>query len=65
MEHKHEYEAYYHPYVSKQAKELGIKAVELRKCTKCEREMTFVLTNDEWIPLFEYKEGDEQDILMA
>lgn len=65
MQCKHEYEAYYHPAASKKAKELGIKAVELRRCTKCEREMTFVRTDSEWIPLFEYKEGDEQDILMA
>jgi len=65
MEHKHEYEAYYHPVVSEEAKELGIKAVELRKCTKCDKEMTFIRADDDWVPLFEYKEGDKQDILMA
>ncbi len=65
MGHKHEYESYYHPTVTPEARELGIKAVELRRCKGCEAEMTFVLTDGEWFPLFEYTEPDEQDILMA
>ena len=65
MGHKHEYESYYHPTVTPGARELGIKAVELRRCKTCEAEMTFVLTDDEWFPLFEYTAPDEQDILMA
>jgi hypothetical protein len=64
-EHNHNYEAYYHPNLSPKARELGIKAVELRKCTLCDKELTFILTDSEWFPLFEYKEANEQDILLA
>ncbi len=63
--HNHNYEAYYHPSLTVKARKLGIKAVELRKCTLCEREFTFILTGSEWFPLFEYKEANEQDILLA
>jgi hypothetical protein len=64
-EHHHDYEAYYHPNVTPKARELGIKAVELRKCKLCDKELTFILTDTDWFPLFEYKEADEQDILLA
>ncbi len=65
MGHKHEFEAYFHPYVTDKARGLGIKSVELRKCKGCGKEMTVVLTDKEWFPLFEYRDSDEQDILLA
>lgn len=65
MEHKHDYEAYYHPSVTPELGELGIKAGELRKCRTCEKVMPFVETKDGWFPLFTEKALDEQDILLA
>lgn len=64
-EHRHEYEAYYHPDVTQKARELGIRAVELRRCKTCGREMTFVRTDGDWFPVFDYRDTREQDILMA
>lgn len=46
-------------------KALGIKAAEIRKCKTCQVEMTFVLTKDGWVQLFEDKEPDERDVLLA
>lgn len=66
MKHAHKYEPIYHPGLTSEAKELGMKAAEIKKCTVCQKEMTFVLTkNEKWIPLFEDKEPDTQDILLA
>lgn len=64
-DHKHEFEAYYHPDVSPKARELGIRAVELRTCKTCGRQMTLLRTNGDWFPLFTYRDTAEQDILMA
>jgi len=64
-EHRHEFEAYYHPDVSQKARELGVRAVELRKCRTCGRELTLVRTDGDWFPLFIYRDADEQDILLA
>ncbi len=65
MKHKHRYEAIYHPALTSKTMALGIKAAEIRKCATCQKEMTFVLTKDGWFPLFEDKESDKQDILLA
>lgn len=65
MKHTHDYEAYLHPELTEEAKALGIKAVELRKCKACGKEMTFIWTRDGWHPLFEDREAEGQDILLA
>jgi hypothetical protein len=65
MKHKHDYEPVYHPSLAPGARELGIKAAEIRKCKTCQKEMPFVLVKDDWFPLFEDREYDERDILMA
>lgn len=65
MKHRHEYESVYHPIPTPEAKALGIKAAEIRKCKTCQKEMTVVLTKDEWFPLFEDQESGERDILLA
>jgi hypothetical protein len=65
MKHRHEYEAVFHPNLAAEMKLLGIKAAEIRKCKTCQREMTFVLTRDGWVQLFEEKESDVRDVLLA
>lgn len=65
MKHRHEYESIYHPSPTTEAKALGIAAVEIRKCTVCHEEMTFVLTKSQWFPLFEDRESEDKDILLA
>ncbi len=65
MKHRHEYEAVYHPNLSSAAKTLGIKAVEMRKCKTCQKEMPFVMIKKEWFPLFEDPDSADQGILMA
>lgn len=65
MTHKHEYEISFRPSISQEAGEMGIKAAEMRKCKSCGKEMTFVLLGEDWIPLFDEKERDERDILLA
>lgn len=65
MKHRHEYESVYHPALTLEAKALGIKAAEIRKCKTCQKETVFVLTKNEWFPLFEDQESEERDILLA
>ncbi len=66
MKHKHKYEPFYHPSVSPEAKNLGIKALEIRKCSLCNKEMIYLLIKgDKWIPLFADDELDKKDILLA
>jgi hypothetical protein len=65
MKHKHDYEPVYHPSLTPEARELGIRAAEIRKCKTCQKETPFVLTKADWFPLFEDREYDERDILLA
>jgi hypothetical protein len=66
MKHVHKYEAIYHPGLSGEAMDLGIKAAEIRRCETCKKEMTFIFTKkDKWIPLFKDEEVSQQDILLA
>jgi hypothetical protein len=65
MKHKHDYETVYHPSPTAEVKVIGVKATEIRRCKACQKEMPFVLTKDGWFQLFEDKEADEKDILLA
>jgi len=66
MKHIHKYETISHHGISSELMELGIQAAEIRKCTKCQKEITFLLTKKgQWVPLFADREADEQDILLA
>ncbi len=65
MEHRHEYEAIYHPNPSVPAKAIGIKAAEMRRCKTCLKEMPFVRIKNGWEPLFEDAESGDQGILLA
>lgn len=63
--HVHEYEAVSHPVPSPEARSLGIKSAEIRKCSRCRKEMPFILIKDRWFALFEDPDADEQEILLA
>ena len=65
MKHRHEYESDYHPTLSPEAKALGIRAAEIRKCKGCGHEMPFLFIKDHWVPLYDEKEVNERDILLA
>jgi hypothetical protein len=66
MKHEHKYESLSHHGVSSELTDLGIEAAEMRKCSKCGKEMPFLLTRKHvWIPLFKDRESDERDILLA
>jgi hypothetical protein len=66
MKHKHRYETFYHPVASPEAMELGIKSIEIKKCSICEKEMPFLLIRgNKWIPLYKEEEPYEEDILLA
>jgi len=65
MDHKHQYETVFRHSVTPKPAELGIKAAEVRECKQCGKEMIFVYIGDEWAPLFEDVEREEQDILLA
>lgn len=65
MKHRHEYQSVYHPSPTPEAKALGIASIEIRRCTVCQREMTFVQTKSEWFPLFDDGEMEDGDILLA
>ncbi len=65
MKHKHEFEIVSHPGLTPQARVLGIRNAEIRKCTTCKKELTFIETKEGWFPLFEDRESGEQDILLA
>ena len=65
MDHKHKYEAISHPNLSPEVSGLGLRAGEMRKCQKCEKVMPFVQTAGGWVPLFEERDADGRDILLA
>ncbi len=65
MKHRHEYEAVNHPNPSSEAKTLGIKATEMRKCKTCQKVMPFVMIKKEWVPLFDDPESHDEGILLA
>jgi hypothetical protein len=66
MLHKHKYETFYHPTVSSEAMELGIKGIEVRRCSICNKEMPFLLIKgNKWIPLFKEEKAHDEDILLA
>ena len=65
MKHKHEFESVYHPTPSAEVKDHGILAVEVRRCKGCRTEVPFVLIKNKWLPLFEDKGSNDQDILLA
>lgn len=65
MEHRHVFDTVGHPLVSPRAAELGIKTVEMRKCSRCGELVPFIETKDGWFALVATDEQGEQDILMA
>ena len=66
MKHIHKYEALLHQRVSPDLAKSGIEAAELRKCRECGKEMPFLLTKKGvWVQLFDEKDAEEQDILLA
>mgnify|MGYP006269931339 CR=1 FL=1 len=65
MKHIHQYETAHRPTLTEQVEEHGIKAAEMRRCRVCEKQMPFVLTKQGWFPLFEDREVDEKEILLA
>ncbi|MBI5638868.1 MAG: hypothetical protein HZA17_00430 [Nitrospirae bacterium] len=66
MIHKHTYEAISHHGLSSKLMELGLQSAEVRKCAACGKEMTFILTKkNEWVPLFDDHEAEEEGILLA
>lgn len=66
MKHVHKYETISHHGITSELMDLGIKAAEIRKCKKCQKEMPFVLIQKgEWVPLFDEMESNERDILLA
>lgn len=66
MKHIHNYETVSHHGVTAELVDLGIVDAEMRRCTKCLREMPFVRTSKgEWVQLFEEEESAERDILLA
>ncbi len=66
MKHVHKYETVSHHGITSEVMDLGIKAAEIRRCKKCNKEMPFVLIHkDKWVPLFDERESNEKDILLA
>lgn len=66
MKHVHAYETLSHYGISSELMELGIQSGEMRRCSECRKEMPFVrIKKGGWIPLFDDRQGDEQDILLA
>ena len=66
MKHVHKYEPLLHQRVAPDLAKSGIEAAELRKCRECGKEMPFLMTKKGvWVQLFEEKEPEEQDILLA
>jgi len=63
--HSHKFEPIAHPSLSAEAKALGIMAAEVRKCSSCDRQTTYIQLKGKWVPLFSEAETDEQDILLA
>ncbi|GAB4389623.1 MAG: hypothetical protein Kow0025_16150 [Thermodesulfovibrionales bacterium] len=63
--HRHDYEPVFHPSLTQEARELGLKGAEIRKCKTCGKEMPFVWIREDWVPLFEETERSEKDILLA
>lgn len=66
MKHVHKYEPLLHQRAASELAKSGIEAAELRKCRECGKEMPFLLTKKGvWVQLFEEKESEEEDILLA
>jgi hypothetical protein len=65
MKHVHEYESTYHRSPSPEAKALGIDAVEVKKCKTCSYETINIVTKKGAFPLFEARDAEDQDILLA
>lgn len=65
MRHKHEFEIITHPSLTPEGEALGIKGAEIRRCHRCQKEETFILTKDGWVPLFRESEPNTKDILLA
>ncbi|GAB4488741.1 MAG: hypothetical protein OHK006_19540 [Thermodesulfovibrionales bacterium] len=63
--HTHTFVPIAHPSLSAEAKTLGIMAAEVRKCSVCDKQTTYIQLRGTWVPLFEEAEADEQDILLA
>ena len=66
MKHVHKFETLLHHDIRSELMEFGLQAAEIRKCSKCRKEMTFLQTKKgEWLPLFDERSSDERDILLA
>lgn len=65
MAHKHDYETVERHAVSTEAEGIGIRAAETRKCKSCGEETVFLLSHDDWLPLYDKATRSEKDILMA
>lgn len=63
--HAHKFEPIAHPSLSAEAKALGIMAAEVRKCSACDKQTTYIQLRNKWVPLFSENESDEQNILLA
>lgn len=63
--HAHSFEPISHPGLSAEAKALGIMAAEVRKCSACDKQTTYIQLRGKWVPLFAESDADEQDILLA
>ncbi|MEW5745845.1 MAG: hypothetical protein AB1805_10480 [Nitrospirota bacterium] len=66
MKHEHHFEPVSHHGITSEVMDLGIHAAEIRKCTKCDKQAVFIQTKKgEWFPLFDERETEAKDILMA
>lgn len=66
MNHEHSYEPLSHHGITSEVMELGIHAAEVRKCAACGKQAVFVQTKKgKWVPLFDEREAEGKDILMA
>ena len=64
--HEHKYETASHHGITSELMELGLESAEVRKCSKCHKEMIFVLTKKgEWFPVIDDRAAEDKDILLA
>ena len=54
MVHKHEYETIHELGLEPSARDMGIESAEIRRCKSCDKEMTFILKDKAWLPLFKW-----------